>query len=70
MGDEETEVTRSGMEFSEEQLAAITGVVQRLLDSALSERRSGPTTGGRVSGTAAGPVTAGGSGGTVPSKWG
>ena len=68
MGDEETEVTRSGMEFSEEQLAAITGVVQRLLDRALSERGSGPATGGRALGTAAGPETAGGSGGTVPSS--
>ena len=58
------------MEFSEEQLAAITGVVQWLLDRALSERGSGPANGGMVSGTAAGLETAGGSGGTVPSKWG
>jgi len=46
MEDEETVVAKSGADFSEAQLGAIAGVVQRLLDKALSKRGSGPSRGG------------------------
>ncbi len=71
MADEDTGAMRSRVEFSEAQLTAITGVVQRLLDRALTERGSGPAPGGTgsSSGATAGSEAAGESSRAVPGKW-
>ena len=69
MEDEETVVAKSGADFSEAQLGAIAGVVQRLLDKALSERGSGPSRDGAGSEATAEPQATEKSSTTVPSEF-